>query len=148
MLLRIPRPIPKQDWLQKTNQSDIAFSMPAPLHDGERERVGATQPEGWEAAIGRLAAMRELADDWDGLGAAAPSHDLLASAIGLAHLLQERGLPAPRAVAPSTAGTVLLDWQEPDGTYGEIEVVRPFYAEVMLVEPGKPAQHWELPDLA
>jgi hypothetical protein len=86
-----------------------------------------------------------LDDDWDGLGAKAPSHELVASAVGLAHLLNERGVNPPQRVVAGIEGSVIFEWQLPDGTHEEVEIVRPLYAEVMLVEPGQPARHWTLP---
>lgn len=86
-----------------------------------------------------------MGDDWDGCGAKAPSHELLASAVGLAHLFRDQGVPAPSRIVPGLDGIVLFEWQFPDGTYAEVEIVRPLFAEVMVIEPGKPAKHWTLP---
>jgi hypothetical protein len=36
-------------------------------------------------------------------------------------------------------------WHAPDGTYCEVEIDRPLHAEVMVIEPGKPARFWTLP---
>lgn len=100
----------------------------------------------WEAVIDKVIAIQNLGDDWDGLGAVAPTGELLASAVGLAYLLKDRGMEPPNAVVASLSGTVVFEWQWPDGTYGELEVDRPLHAEVMLTKPGQPAEHWELPD--
>ena len=61
-------------------------------------------------------------------------------------MLHQRGVEVPSRVVPGLEGSVVFEWQFPDGGHGEIEVVRPFLAEVMLLEPGKPARHWTLPD--
>jgi hypothetical protein len=107
---------------------------------------GARRADGaWERIIDLVVGFRDLGDDWDGQGASAFTDELLESAIGLAYTLEERGVGAPSRVVPGTGGTVLFEWQFPDGTYSEIEVVRPFHAEVMLIEPGKAAEHWTLP---
>ena len=92
-----------------------------------------------------IVAMQHLGDDWDGQGARAPSQEMLVSAIGLAYTLLQKGMEPPSSVVPGLEGSVIFEWQWPDGTFCEVEIVRPFYAEVMLVEPGKPAQHWTLP---
>ena len=63
---------------------------------------------------------------------------------GLQKLMFKGMAPASRVV-PGVTGTVLLEWQFPDGTYGEVEIVRPFYAEVMMIQPGRPPKHWTLP---
>jgi hypothetical protein len=83
--------------------------------------------------------------NWDGQGARAPSYDMLASAIGLAYTLYQQGVDPPNCVIPGVDGTVTFEWHDPDGTYTEVEIVRPLYAEVMMIEPGKPARHWTLP---
>lgn len=100
----------------------------------------------WERTIESVVALRKMGNDWDGQSASAISPDLLGSAVALANLLRDRkNLPAPSRVVPGPEGTVIFEWQDPDGAYCEIEVTRPFFAEVMLIEPGKPARHWTLP---
>jgi len=101
--------------------------------------------EPWGATIQRIESFFQLGDDWDGLGAKAPEHELLKSAVGLAYLFSERGVPAPVAVVPGLDGSVNFEWQEPDGTIAEVEIDRPFHAEVMLIEPGKSPSFWRLP---
>ncbi|HVC95010.1 MAG TPA: hypothetical protein VND64_15045 [Pirellulales bacterium] len=101
----------------------------------------------WEGTVRKLVEFLSLDDDWDGLGAKAASRELLASAVGLAYLLNERVVDPPQRVVPGVVGSVIFEWQLPDGSYGEVEVVRPLYAEVMLVEPGQPAKHWTFPTI-
>jgi hypothetical protein len=48
-------------------------------------------------------------------------------------------------VTPGVDGSVALEWQFPEGTYAEVQIVRPLHAEVMVIEPGQPAKHWTLP---
>ncbi len=122
-----------------------------PIEDWQHENNGRNghhvdDAGPWSSCVRQLAQFQNLEDGWDGLEAQAPSQELLASAIGLAHLFHERRMPAPSRVVPGLEGEVLFEWQFPDGTHAEIEVVRPFFAEVMLLEPGKPAQHWTLPN--
>jgi hypothetical protein len=100
----------------------------------------------WVATLEKLESFRQLGDDWDGQGACAPTDDIVDSAIALLNAYRERKeLLPPSAIAPSPDGSVLIVWQEPDGTYCEIEVVRLFYAEVMLKCPGQATLHWTIP---
>jgi hypothetical protein len=88
--------------------------------------------------------IRKLADDWDGLGAEAPSSGIVDSAIDLLKKLKaEAALPAPSRAAAAPTGTVILEWQF-GGTYLEAEITRPYYAEWMLQRPGQPARHWAM----
>jgi hypothetical protein len=121
-------------------------------HELGREN-GAARPNGkpledagpWEPFVQKLVQFQQLGDNWDGCGAKAPTHELLVSAVALAHLLRNQGVPAPSRVAPGLDGTVLFEWQFPDGAYGEVEIVRPLFAEVMLIEPGLSAKLWTIP---
>ncbi len=130
-------PISKEVWLQ-----EVSARNGAPVA-GE----GRPLPEAgaWEPAVQKIIGFQHLGDDWDGLGAKAPSRELLESAIGLAYVLSEKGTEPPSRVVPGLDGTVIFEWQFKDGTYGEIEIERPFYAEVMMIPPGQPAKHWTLP---
>jgi hypothetical protein len=134
-------PIQKQAWSQEVGQRN-GFSTPP------QER-GLEQPWNhagiWEPAVRKMVEMRNLADDWDGLGALAPSPALLESAISLAFLFHEKGVNPPQSVVPGLDGTVNLEWQDPDGTIAEVEIDRPFHAEVMVIEPGKSPKFWTLP---
>ncbi len=132
-----PRNITETDW---RGQAQLGAGR-----NGARDhRNPAADP--WNRILDKLASFRSLDNDWDGQGACPPSSELRESASALAALLRARGLDAPSAVAPGPAGTVLFVWQEKDGVYCEVEIERPFCAEVMLVEPGAEACHWTLPD--
>jgi hypothetical protein len=133
-------PIPQQDWLKETR----SINGTALRSRTSRETEDSSAVD-WEEVIDEIVALQSLGDDWDGLGAIAPTPELLASAIGLATLLQKDGMDAPARAVAGTDGTVLLEWQAVDGSYCEVEVDRPFHADVMLVLPGQPAKHWELP---
>jgi hypothetical protein len=100
----------------------------------------------WDAAINQIVAMQHLGENWDGLGAVPPPSELLTCAAGLAIVLKEDGVPSPDRVVASTAGTVILEWQFGEEGYGEVEIDRLFHADVMYIEAGKPAKHWELPN--
>src|SRR5947208_11448145 len=52
---------------------------------------------------------------------------------------------SPDRIAPGVCGSVIFEWQDPDGTYTELEIDRPLHAEVMVIEPGKPANQWTIP---
>ncbi|HWG46160.1 MAG TPA: hypothetical protein VN688_25590 [Gemmataceae bacterium] len=39
-------------------------------------------------------------------------------------------------------GSVIFEWQDPDGTYTEAEMDRPLHAEIMSIERRKTAKHW------
>jgi hypothetical protein len=70
---------------------------------------------------------------------------VLKSAIGLAYTLLQQGIDPPSRVVPGPDGSAIFEWQDPDGTYTEVEVVGWLVAEVMLIEPGQAAKHWMLP---
>jgi hypothetical protein len=145
MPLLLERPIQKADWLREAGEMNGASNAPTRLRGAEGEQAPGSDAGPWESAVKKIVEFQHLGDDWDGQGARKPSSDLLASAIGLAYLLNQRGVEPPNCVVPGVDGTVILEWHFSDGTYSDVEIVRPFYAEVMLIEPGKPAQHWTLP---
>ncbi len=134
-------PIPKEDWVREVGERN-GVSAPAAGHRVEKPVADAGP---WEPAVQKIVQFQHLGDDWDGFGAKAPSRELLESAIGLAYTFSQKGVGPPHRVVPGVDGSVIFEWQNPDGTYTEVENVRPFYAEVMRIEPGKPAQHWTLP---
>jgi hypothetical protein len=134
-------PILKEDWVHRVGGRN---GIPAPSAEPPAEKpVPDAGP--WEPAVQKIVGFQHLGDNWDGFGAKAPSRELLESAIGLAYTLYQKGVDPPQRVAPGVDGSVIFEWQDADGTYTEVENVRPFYAEVMMIEPGKPAKHWTLP---
>ncbi len=86
----------------------------------------------WRKVVRALEPLRRLGDNWDGLGAAAPSIELVDSAIDLANYLGRIDHSAPTTVAPTPAGTILFTWEDPE--YLEIEIRSPYYAEWMRVD--------------
>jgi hypothetical protein len=134
----------EQAWKKARGRNGTAADL-TPTDGGKKDEGGSLHAGPWEPAVRALVEFRRLGDDWDGQGARALSAELLASAIGLAYLLYERGTEPPSRVVPGPEGSAVFEWQFPDGAYAEIEVVRPFYAEVMLLRPGQPAKHWTLP---
>lgn len=145
MTLLLDRPIRKEDWLKECGERNGTAAAPARLHgiNGEQKAVPDAGP--WEPAVHKMVAFQSLGDNWDGQGAQAPSEEVLKSAIGLAYTLYEQGVDPPSRVVPGPEGSVIFEWQAPDGTYTEVEVVRWLVAEVMLIEPGQSAKHWTLP---
>jgi hypothetical protein len=139
MPLLMDCPIPEKAWHNEVGERNGVPVAERPV----QKAVGDAGP--WEPTVQKISAFQHIGDDWDGLGAIAPSRELLECAIGLAYLLYEKGVAPPSRVVPGLEGAVLFEWQDPDGTYTDVEIVRPFFAEVMVIEPGKPAKHWTLP---
>lgn len=135
------QPVSKKDWLDEVADRNGVSSSGA----GISPKKSLKDAGPWESTVKKIVAFRSLGRDWDGLGAIAPPLDLLESAVGLAYLLNEAGVVPPQCVVPGVDGSVTLEWHEPDGTYREIEIDHSFHAEVMVVEPGRPAKHWTLP---
>jgi hypothetical protein len=134
-------PIPKDIWAQGLGaRNGTAVSALATRKGRATDDAGA-----WETCVQKIVQFQKLEDDWDGFGAKAPSHDLIESAVGLADLLHQRGTDPPQVVVPGVDGSVSFEWQDAAGLYAEIEIVRPYFAEVMVLEPGKEPQHWTLP---
>ena len=135
-------PVPQRDWATAGNGILFASGL-RPVERGAEAPHSLPHP--WKPAIQEIVTYQHLEDNWDCGGAKAPSRELLESAIGLAYCFLGKGVPPPHRVVPGVDGSVVFEWQDPDGTYSEVEIVRPFFAEVMVVEPGKPAQQWTLP---
>jgi hypothetical protein len=133
--------IPKQNWLQETRAVNGVSGI-APRKSTETP-VKLAGP--WEPAVQRIVGFRHLQVDWDGLGAKAPPRELLESAIGLAYTFLENGVAPADSVVATVAGAVAFEWQFRDGTFAEVEIDRPLHAELMVIEPGRPANHWTLP---
>ena len=134
-------PIAEKAWINEAGQRNGVALRRATAATGK-----AVEDAGpWEPTVQKIVEFQHLGDDWDGLGAQAPSPELLASAVGLAYLLYEKGIDPPHRVVPGLEGSVILEWQDPDGTYADIEILRPLFAEVMVIERGQPAKHWTLP---
>jgi hypothetical protein len=92
---------------------------------------------GWSEALDALSQIRELEDDWDGLGAPAPSMTLVDSAVHLAQVLRAYRWPPPCRVVAGLTGTILFEWQGAGGNYFEVEVTRPQHAEWVSIVPGQ-----------
>lgn len=137
--------IRNEDWLKEAGERNGSSTAPARLHGIKREQKTVPDAGPWEPAVQEMVAFQHLGDDWDGQGAQAPSEEVLKSAIGLAYTLRQQGVDPPSRVVPGPEGSVIFEWQDPDGTYAEVEIVGWLVAEVMLIEPGQPVKHWTLP---
>ena len=145
MIPLLDRRIPQEDWLLKASEKN-GYSAPSSRLAGVTWEPHTLSDAGpWEPAIEKILTFQHLGDDWDGFGAKAPSDEVLVSAIGLAKLLLQQGVDPPARVVSGLEGEISFEWQYPDGTYLDIEIVRWLFAEVMLIEPGMPAKHWTLP---
>jgi hypothetical protein len=136
-------PIPEQSWLDKANRTNGTCSAPPESVNGLQQEIPDAGP--WTETIEKMIEFQHLGDKWDGLNAEAPTPELIASAIGLAYTLHEQGVEPPSSVIAGLDGFLNFEWQLPDGTFCDIEIDRPFHAEVMLIEPGQPAKYWTLP---
>jgi len=141
MLVLQKRQIARKNWSQEVAERNGVSLLSADR--SRNELPGNAGP--WEPIVRKIVEFQHLGDDWDGLGAVAPSRELLESAIGLAYLLSENGVAPPRCVVAGLDGSVNLEWQESDGTIAEVEIDRPLHADVMVSEPGKPPVFWTLP---
>src|SRR2546430_17174120 len=117
-------PISKKDWNEEVGALNGASAA-----DKKRPVANAGA---WEPAVQKVVGFQHLGDDWDGLGAKAPSRELLESAVDLAYVLFQKGVDPPHATVPGVDGSVTFEWQDADGTYTDVEIVRPFFAEVMM----------------
>ena|SRR5947199_7423204 len=134
-------PIREKDWVHEVRARN-GVSVPPAEHAAGNPGADAGP---WEPAVQEIVSYQHLGTNWDGYGAEAPCREVLESAIGLAYTYYQNGVEPPHRVAPGVAGSVIFEWQLPDGTYATVEIDAPLHAEVMVLEPGKPAQQWTLP---
>src|SRR2546422_246526 len=90
-MLALDCPIAKKDWIHEVAQRNGAYVRAAADSAGKAIEAAGR----WEPVVQKIAEFQGLSDDWDGLGARAPSRELLASAIGLAYLLYGKGMDPP-----------------------------------------------------
>src|SRR5947209_7243684 len=102
MTLLLDRPIPQEEWLKAAGERNGASRAPARLRgvDGDQQEVPDAGP--WEPAVQKIVTFQHLGDDWDGLGARAPSSEVLVSAIGLAYTLYQQGSTRQAASFPAS----------------------------------------------
>lgn len=142
----LDRPRLGEDWVKETRERNGSSSPPAGRHESNGDHDKVPEAGSWEPIVREIVAFQHLGEDWDGQGARPPSEEVLKSAIGLAYTLYEQGMDPPSRVVPGPEGSVLFEWQDPDGSYAEVEVVGWLVAEVMVIGPGQPARHWTLPN--
>src|SRR5947209_15686262 len=108
----MPMPgVRKTDW-----RSRIGVRNGAAVVSADAAADGGVADAGpWEPAVQEIVSYQHLSDNWDGYGAEVPSHEVLQSAIGLAYTYYENGVDPPHRVAPGVAGSVIFEWQSPDG---------------------------------
>jgi hypothetical protein len=87
----------------------------------------------WDEVVEKLSTLFSLRDNWDGMGAVAPSGALVQSAVELIDTLRQLDFPPPSTAVATPAGTVLFGWHN-DPAYFEIEVVAPYRAESMTID--------------
>lgn len=94
--------------------------------------------------INDLYRIMSLSEDWDGLGAVAPSPLALRAAIELLEQLVSDDVPPPDRVLPTPMGAILIEWQRKEA-YLEATVTRTGAIEWMLESPPGSYEHWESP---
>lgn len=113
-------------------------SLPLPREGQIDDRLlqAASERTAWSARIDQLLRLRNLPDDWDGLGAETPRGELVDAAIK--YLCDQRRweqATPPDHVIATTSRTVVLEWHVPGG-YLELEFVSPTCAEATSLPPG------------
>ena len=89
----------------------------------------------WPQVIDDTHRLRNLQEDWDGLGAEAPVASVVDGAILWAESLRGRGSIAATRVIAGMNGTIFFEWHTRRG-YGELEVTSPIEAEYRWVRNG------------
>ena len=121
-------------------RADMLFHGAGAKTNGSLTNSSSVTQSHWSSIRKVIESFRELEEDWDGLGAKAPSEEIIRSAEFLVQSLRHGGLPAPSRVVPGLEGAVIFEWQD-QSTYLEIEVSKPNCAEVMIVVGDGPAEH-------
>jgi hypothetical protein len=102
---------------------------------------------GWDEALKELDGYRTYGDDWDGQGAAGIPSELIDGAVALAATLKRGGVAAPQCVVPGVQGTVVFEWDLPDGGSISLDVVEPGTADLFLFSPTRPTEHLVLTEV-
>jgi hypothetical protein len=95
--------------------------------------------DGWMKRESDLKALRRYRDDWDGMGASAPSPYLVDAAVRVLKEIQQRlgdQSPPPSAVSGTPMGRIMIEWRL-GNNYLEVEVVDPHRVEWMEESDGK-----------
>lgn len=116
-------------------QTNRSFFSPAD-EDGLLFSAAEDSPaHTWAQLVDDLLRIRNLEEDWDGEGTAAPHPSLVDGAVTLAQTLEARGTPPADRILASVNGTIYFEWHTPLG-YEEIEVTSPLDAECRWVPRG------------
>lgn len=91
---------------------------------------------GWAEIVERLESFRGLENDWDGEGSEAPETAVVAAAIRLARILEQKQVPPAERAVVSVNGSIYFEWRAPN-KFCELEVVSPTNAEVRIVRGGR-----------
>ena len=94
--------------------------------------------------IDTLLLIRLLEDNWDGQGSPAPTAEVVDSALILAVLLRQKHVKPPVVTVQSVAGSVLMEWQWPDKSSFEIDVLAPDVADIYFMPAGEAVQYWQV----
>lgn len=82
----------------------------------------------WADARNELRKMRDLKDDWDGEGTAAPDLEIVIRAVRVAEYLDNSDYPPPDRVHVTVNATICFEWHR-EGVYQEAEVVSDWKVE-------------------
>jgi len=131
-----------------TLEPEIVARLPRPAMNGTATASPSSETveiaEGWEACIDKLLEYRRYEPDWDGLKTPPPDPETVDSAIILAVLLRQSRFNPPSWTVPGFDGSVGFEWQWPDKTILEVDVVEPFVADLFLHTPDRETEHWRL----
>jgi hypothetical protein len=124
-----------------TLEPDVLPKLPSAARNGVATGSAArVEAADWKRCIDTLLDIRLLEPDWDGQGSPAPAPEVVDSAIVLAVLLRQKHVIPPTETVQSVAGSVVLNWQWPDESSFEIDVLAPDTADVYLMPAGKPTE--------
>lgn len=98
----------------------------------------------WDRFIGKLHALRNLQDDWDGLGSDAPPPELVDSAELILDAFRRRHPRLiPTRVLATPDASILFEWQV-DRMILEAVISTPASADFVLEEPGEQTLRWRV----
>ena len=119
-------------WRLGSSSTNAALTMP--------------ELEPWELHFVQLRSFYRLEDDWDGLGGSAPLAGVVDTAFALLTAFQKHpDVEAPSRVIASPSGSVIFEWQTPDGHRLEAEISEPGLVEYCLKQLGTDPVFWEEP---
>ena len=95
--------IPRAEWAHEVPERNGVVRLRS------KDKANKADAGLWEPAVKKIVRFQHLGDDWDGAGATAPSFDVLASAIGLAYVLCEKGVEPPHRVVPGLGARSFLN---------------------------------------